>query len=80
MATKTAVLRLTDDGLQFEATTGSGHTIVLDDSARDSGARPAELLGVALAACTAMDVISILRKKRQPVTGLRDPRERAADP
>ena len=37
MATKTAVLRLTDDGLQFEATTGSGHTIVLDDSARDYG-------------------------------------------
>ena len=68
MATKTAVLRLADDGLQFEATTGSGHTIVLDDSARDTGARPAELLGVALAACTAMDVISILRKKRQPVT------------
>ncbi len=46
MGTKTAVLRLTDDGLQFEATTGSGHTIVLDDAARDSGARPAELLGV----------------------------------
>ena len=63
------MLRLTDDGLQFEATTGSGHTMVLDDSARDTGARPAELLGVALAACTAMDVISILRKKRQPVTG-----------
>ena len=69
VGTKTAVLRLTDDGLQFEATTGSGHTMVLDDGARDSGARPAELLGVALAACTAMDVISILRKKRQPVTG-----------
>lgn len=69
VGTKTAVLRLTDDGLQFEATTGSGHTMVLDDSARDTGARPSELLGVALAACTAMDVISILRKKRQPVTG-----------
>ena len=69
VATKTALLRLSDDGLQFEATTGSGHTMVLDDSERDTGARPAELLGVALAACTGMDVISILRKKRQPVTG-----------
>jgi putative redox protein len=69
MATKTAHLRLADDGLQFEATVGSGHTLVLDDSARDSGPRPAELLGVALAACTAMDVISILRKKRQAVSG-----------
>jgi len=69
MATKTAHLRLSDDGLQFEATVGSGHTMVLDDSERDTGARPAELLGVALAACTGMDVISILRKKRQVVTG-----------
>jgi putative redox protein len=69
MGTKTAHLRLVDDGLQFEATVGSGHTLVLDDSARDAGARPAELLGVALAACTAMDVISILRKKRQAVSG-----------
>ena len=69
MGTKTAVVRLTDDELQFEATLGSGHTIVLDDAARDSGARPSELLGAALAACTGMDVISILRKKRQRVTG-----------
>jgi putative redox protein len=69
VANNTALIRLTDDGLQFEATTGSGHTMVLDDAERDTGARPAELLGVAIAACTGMDVISILRKKRQPVTG-----------
>ena len=35
---------------------------------RRHGMRPAELIPVALAGCTAMDVISILRKKRQPVT------------
>jgi putative redox protein len=69
MGVKTAHLRLADDGLRFEATSGSGHTIVLDDSDRDGGMRPAELLGVALASCTGMDVISILRKKRQAVTG-----------
>src|SRR4029079_420513 len=69
MATKTAHLRLSDDGLQFEATVGSGHTMVLDDSERDTVARSAELLGVALSACAGMDVISILRKKRQVVTG-----------
>ena len=34
----------------------------------DTGPRPAELVPMALAACTAMDVISILRKKRQEVT------------
>jgi putative redox protein len=46
---------------------GSGHAIVLDNAEGDAGARPAELVGVALAACTAMDVISILRKKQQDV-------------
>jgi putative redox protein len=67
MATKTANLTLTDDGLRFEAVVGSGHTIVMDGAERDTGARPAELVAVALAGCTAMDVISILRKKRQAV-------------
>jgi putative redox protein len=68
MATKTAVLTLTNDSLRFEAVVGSGHTIVMDNAEGDTGARPAELVGAALAGCTAMDVISILRKKRQVVT------------
>jgi putative redox protein len=67
MSTKTAVLTLTNDDMRFEAVVGSGHAIVMDNGTGDTGARPAELLGVALAGCTAMDVISILRKKRQPV-------------
>ena len=67
MSTKTATLTLANDGMRFEAVVGSGHTIVMDDGESDTGARPSELLGVALAGCTAMDVISILRKKRQPV-------------
>ena len=49
------------------ARSGSGHEIVLDDSHGDTGMRPAELIPIAVAACTAMDVISILRKKRQVV-------------
>ncbi len=68
MATKTASVVLEGDGLRFAVETGSGHTFVLDDAAGDSGARPAELVPAAVAACTAMDVISILRKKRQVVT------------
>ena len=40
----------------------------MDDARGDSGPRPAELLVVAQAGCTAMDVVSILRKKRQPFT------------
>jgi putative redox protein len=67
MATKTAVLSLQGEGARFAASSGSGHTIVLDDGAGDTGMRPSELVPIALAGCTAMDVISILRKKRQPV-------------
>jgi putative redox protein len=68
MTTRTASLVLDGPGLRFRARTGSGHEIVLDDATGDSGARPAELIAVAAAACAAMDVISILRKKRQDVT------------
>ena len=68
MSTKTATLNLVGD-MRFEAQTGSGHTIVMDNGEGDTGARPAELVGVALGGCTAMDVISILRKKRQDVPG-----------
>jgi len=67
MSTKTAVATLAGDGLKLEVMVGSGHAIALDGSEGDAGARPAELLGAALAGCTAMDVISILRKKRQAV-------------
>jgi putative redox protein len=62
------------DGLQFVGEAGSGHAIVLDgkESAggRDTGTRPMELLLIALAGCTAMDVVHILRRKRQQVTGV----------
>jgi putative redox protein len=68
MSLKTAVATLADDRLRFEVATGSGHTIVLDDGEGNTGPRPAEMVGVSLAACTAMDVISILRKKRQAVS------------
>lgn len=71
MATKSATLVAEGDGLRFTATSGSGHTIVLDDGHGDAGMRPAELLPIALAGCTAMDVLSILRKKHQPVTRYR---------
>jgi putative redox protein len=68
MATKTVTARLEGDGLRLVAQTGSGHTIVMDNAEGDTGARPAEMLVVAQAGCTAMDVVSILRKKRQAFT------------
>jgi putative redox protein len=67
MATKTAIVTLEGDGLRFAGRSGSGHALTLDNTAGDAGMRPSELVPMALAGCTAMDVISILRKKRQDV-------------
>jgi putative redox protein len=55
---------------QFAATTGSEHHMLLDDAAGGTGPKPIELVAVALAGCTAFDVITILRQKyHQKVTG-----------
>lgn len=58
-------------GLQFEAHAPSGHTLIMDSPlGANAGPSPMGLVLVALAGCTAMDVISILEKQRQPVSGL----------
>jgi putative redox protein len=55
---------------QFVAQTGSGHNLLLDDSAGGTGPKPIELIAAALAGCTAFDVITVLRQKyHQKVTG-----------
>jgi len=51
------------DGRQFVAQTASGHHLLLDDAHGATGPKPIELVAVALAACTAFDVITILRQK-----------------
>jgi putative redox protein len=66
---KVVLTQPTRGGRQFVAGTGSGHHFILDDAQGGTGAKPIELLAVALAGCTAFDVINILRKKRQDVTG-----------
>ena len=68
MTTRTATARLDDDGRRFVATTGSGHSVLMDDAAGDLGARPAELLLVAQAGCVAMDVVTMLRAQAEPFT------------
>ena len=68
VVTRSVSARLDGAAMRLVATTGSGHTIVMDDADGDSGPRPAEMQMVAQAGCTAMDVIGILRKKRQAVT------------
>ncbi len=58
--------------MSFEGSSDSGFTLPLGTSPEvggdDDGFRPLELLAIGLAGCTAMDVISILTKKRQEVT------------
>lgn len=59
-------------GLAFEGAANSGFKLALGSNTEvgtnDDGFRPLELLLVGLGGCTAMDVISILQKKRQDVT------------
>jgi len=60
------------DGVSFVATSGSGHSVVIDGppdhGGRDLGVRPMELMLMGMGGCTAFDVMHILRKARQPVT------------
>ncbi len=59
------------EGLDFTGRADSGYAVELASATAEtgSGASPMELVLIALAGCTAMDVISILQKKRQQVTG-----------
>ncbi len=56
----------------FEGRTENGNTVLFDaDSAHQHGPSPMEAVLMALCGCTSVDVVSILQKKRQPLTGLR---------
>ena len=59
-------------GEVFEGIAENGNTITIDaDSAHKHGPSPMEAVLMALCACTSVDVVSILQKKRQSLTGLR---------
>lgn len=59
----------------FVGHTGSGHNVVMDGppegGGRNLGPRPMEMLLLGMGACTAYDVVSILKKSRQPVADCR---------
>lgn len=58
-------------GMLFEGHTESKHTITFDAaSGYAEGPSPMEAVLAALCACTSVDVVSILEKKREPITGL----------
>ena len=61
--------------MQFVARADTGHAIVMDATKENGGfgsaSSPMEVLLMGLMGCTAMDVISILKKKRQKLQGFK---------
>lgn len=55
-------------GRQFVGTDSTKHSVVLSSADEGVGMKPSDLLLVALSACTAVDVVDILRKKRVKLT------------
>jgi putative redox protein len=59
------------EGSLFDGKSQSGHTLHMDTSAdHKAGMSPMEAVLTALCGCTSVDVVSILEKKREPLTGL----------
>jgi putative redox protein len=69
------------DKQRFNGAATSGHSIVMDGD-KTTASSPMELVLIALCGCTGYDVVSILRKKREPFTSLevRAEAERAPNP
>ncbi len=58
-------------GMEFEGRSESGHSIHFDATPEHTtGPSPMEAVLAALCGCTSVDVVSILKKKREPFTGL----------
>jgi putative redox protein len=55
------------DGLQFVARAGGGPAVVIDSHEGASGPSPMELILIGVAGCTAVDVITIMKKRRADV-------------
>ena len=57
--------------MEFEGQSQSGHSVTFDASAAHaSGPSPMEAVLMALCACTSVDIVSILKKKREPLESL----------
>lgn len=71
MATELSAQVVLEEGMRFAGASGSEHTVTLDGlHAGSAGPSPMELVLIGLAGCSAMDVVSILRKQHQPLQGL----------
>ena len=65
----TATVKLIE-GKKFIGIDSTNHSVVLSTPDEGVGMKPSELMLVALASCTAVDVVEILAKKRTPLTYL----------
>jgi len=57
-------------GGQFVGVDSTKHSVVLSTGSDGTGVKPSDMLLIALAACSAVDVVNILEKKRQALTDL----------
>ncbi len=57
-------------GKQFVGIDSTKHSVVLSTGDEGVGVKPSEMLLIALSACTAVDVVDILSKKRTPLSSL----------
>jgi putative redox protein len=69
MSDMIASARWTDKD-RFVCSSSSGHALIVDAGAEKTANSPVELVLIALCSCTAADVVSILRKKREPFTSV----------
>jgi len=58
------------DGKKFVGIDSTNHSVVLSTADEGIGVKPSELLLIAVASCSAVDVVEILTKKRMPLTFL----------
>lgn len=58
------------DHERYVGDASSRHSVVMDTAPEKTASTPMELVLIALCGCTASDVVGILRKKREPFTGL----------
>ena len=72
MAKEMTIQAKYETAMQFDVTSGSGHHVTLDNVTQPGsehvGFSPMEMLLVALAGCTGINVVTILQKKQQQVT------------
>ena len=57
-------------GKQFIGIDSTHHSVVLSSKDEGVGVKPSDMLLIALAACTAVDVVEILSKKHMPLSSL----------